>query len=443
MANAEEESKNRGVARIQNRQQYSSEDVPAELINDDLSGRMKREPASFLEFSTIMKGHRIIIDLTRIGEIHSDAGSENLDSLQAHLLDNFLASAPPASVDSPLKRMYRLADKDISTTFKTQCIQFSEWRSALWNWSRDEAAVSATTFDGNISNLLLFAGYATKHAPIAHRIKPLAFELSVVFGSQAVLEPLVTSYLRWLRRERRVMFSTTEGYLNSLVVFAGFYFADTTNSSFDAGRNGLAVKSGLRRLRSHAHAAAQKEGKQKPVHPHWISWRACQWTRRRAARECLRREGSDEGSDLERLYKKLKTKRKNGTATVADAKKILHHKLYVRLQQLVCLYLHTIAPPVRVGITRCLQFKSTFVKLRSDPSRYVVDLKNNPNSPSARHKTSYHYRGAIFPQPCIEQTTKFIDTLRSYKLTELKKAGRFVFVNSLGEPFAIVHGQLS
>ncbi len=66
----------------------------------------------------------------------------------------------------------------------------------------------------------------------------------------------------------------------------------------------------------------------------------------------------------------------------------------------------------------------------------MVDLKNNPNSPSARHKTSYHYRGAIFPQPCIERITRFIDTLRSYKLTELKKAGRFVFVNSLGEPFA-------
>jgi hypothetical protein len=163
----------------------------------------------------------------------------------------------------------------------------------------------------------------------------MAFDLSVVFGSQKVLEPLVIGYLRWLRRERRVMFSTTEGYLNSLVVMANFYFADTTNSSFDAGRNGLAVKSGLRRLRSHAHAAAQKEGKQKPVHAHRISWRACQWTRRRAAREYLRREGGDEGSDLQRLYKRLETKRVNGTATVEDAKKIVHHKLYVRLQQLV------------------------------------------------------------------------------------------------------------
>ena len=89
----------------------------------------------------------------------------------------------------------------------------------------------------------------------------------MVFGSQKVLEPLVIGYLRWLRRERRVMFSTTEGYLNSLVVMANFFFADTANSSFDAGSNGLAVKSGLRRLRSHAHAAAKKEGEKKPVHP--------------------------------------------------------------------------------------------------------------------------------------------------------------------------------
>ena len=433
VADADEESKDRELE--QNRGQSSSKDGQGELINDDrVPGRMKREPVSYLQFPTIMKGHRIIIDLTRIGE---DSDSESVDALLSALSDNFLASVPPASVDLPLKRTYRLSDDDISVTLKDQCIKFGEWRSALWSWSRDEAAVSTTTFDGNISNLLLFAGYATVYAPTAYRITPpLAFDLSVVFGSQKVLEPLVIGYLRWLRRERRVMFSTTEGYLNSLVVMANFYFADTTNSSFDAGRNGLAVKSGLRRLRSHAHAAAQKEGKQKPVHPHWISWRACQWTRRRAAREYLRREGGDEGRDLERLYKELETKRKTGTATVVDAKKILHHRLYVRLQQLVAIYLHTIAPPVRVAITRCLQFKSTFVKLRADPSRYCIDLKNNPNSPSARHKTSYHYRGAIFPQASVERMTYFIDKLRYYKLTELKKAGRYVFINSLGEPFA-------
>ncbi len=65
----------------------------------------------------------------------------------------------------------------------------------------------------------------------------------------------------------------------------------------------------------------------------------------------------------------------NGTATEEDAKKIIHHKLYVRLQQLVCVYLHTISPPVRVAITRYLQFKSTFVKLRADPSRYCIHFK--------------------------------------------------------------------
>jgi hypothetical protein len=32
--------------------------------------------------------------------------------------------------------------------------------------------------------------------------------------------------------------------------------------------------------------------------------------------------------------------------------------------------------------------------------------------------------------------TEFIDALRAFKLTELKKAKRFVFVNSKGEPFA-------
>ena len=210
------------------------------------------------------------MDLTRIGE-DSDVDSENVDALLSALSDNFLASVPPASVDLPLKRIYRLSDDDISVTLKDQCIKFGEWRSALWSWSRDEAAVSTTTFDGNISNLLLFAGYATVYAPTAYRITPpLAFDLSVVFGSQKVLEPLVVGYLRWLRRDRSVMFSTTEGYLNSLVVMANFYFAVTANSSFDAGRNGRAVEAGLRHLRSHT----QKEGKQQRVHTQWISWRA-------------------------------------------------------------------------------------------------------------------------------------------------------------------------
>ena len=395
--------------------------------------KLEKEPASFLAFTTIMRGNRIYIDLTR--------DEDNIDALQAQLADNYLAPNPPASVDTPLKRTYRLPDKDISNTLKEQCIQFGEWRSALWNWSRDGAAVAPSTHDGNISNLLLFAGYATKHAPRAHRISPpRAFDLSVVFSSQVVLEPLVLGYLRWLRRERRVMFSTTLGYLNSLVVFANFYFADAANASFGAGTEQV-VKTGLRRLRSHAHSAAETERKHKPVHPDWLSWRACQWTRRRAARAYLRRKqkqvnGRKEGKELRNLYAQLVTKRVQGEATEKDALSVVRHPLYRRLQRLVCLYLHTISPPVRVSITRCLEFKTTFVKLRKDPSRYVIDLKNNANSASARHKTSSHYRNAILPQPSIERMTEFVDALRSYKFPELKKAKRYVFINQRGEPFS-------
>jgi hypothetical protein len=193
VARSEEESKDSGLEEEQIRRQDSEGD----LINDlQLPGRMKREPVSYLQFPTIMKGHRIVIDLTRMGEDGDDA-EENVDSLQAQLSDNFLASLPPRSVDIPLKRSYRIADTDISTTLKSQCIKFGEWRSALWSFSRDDAPVSNTTFDGNISNLLLFAGYATRYAPIAHRITPaLAFDLSVVFGSQKVLEPLAIGFLQ-------------------------------------------------------------------------------------------------------------------------------------------------------------------------------------------------------------------------------------------------------
>ena len=232
------------------------------------------------------------------------------------------------------------------------------------------------------------------------------------------------------------MYSTCLGYLNALVVMANYYFADTVNSSFDAGRNEQAVKSGLRRLRSHAHSAAAKEGKQKPVHPHWISWRSCQYARRRAARAYLRLKEGPKGGELQALYAELEGKRQRGSAHEADAMEILRHPVYVCLQQLVCLYFHTIAAPVRVSITRCLEFRTTLVKMRTDPSRYVIDLKNNPNSPSARHKTSSHYRRAILPQPAIERMTEFIDSLRSFKLTELKKSKRFVFIDSTGKPFS-------
>ena len=114
---------------------------------------------------------------------------------------------------------------------------------------------------------------------------------------------------------------------------------------------------------------------------------------------------------------------------------VLRHPLYVALQELVCLYLHTIAPPVRVAITRGLQFRTTFVKLRSDPSRYVIDLKNNPLSDSARHKTAAHYRHAVLPQPKAERMTELIDDLRSFKLTEVN-AKRYVFVKRDGRPFS-------
>jgi hypothetical protein len=89
-----EESKDSGLIGVEIGQD-DSVDVPDELGNDDLivSGRMKREPASYLEFPTIMRGLKIVIDLTKIGE-GDDAGSENVDSLQAQLSDKFLAACP-------------------------------------------------------------------------------------------------------------------------------------------------------------------------------------------------------------------------------------------------------------------------------------------------------------------------------------------------------------
>jgi hypothetical protein len=395
-----------------------------------------------------MVGSRIVIDLTSLGATGADdeeGGGD--DSLQARLADNFLAPRPPPAVDAALKRSYRLPDVSISRTLREQCIRFGEWRSALWSWSREGGSVAATTVGGNVSNLLLFAGYATSgQAPAAHRVRPpSAFDLGAAFESEARLEALVLGYLRWLRQVRRVTHSTTLGYLNSLVVLAQFYFAsDGAAGSFGAGERERAVVGGLRRLRSHAHSAAQKERTHKPVHRDWLSWRACQRARRRAARQYLRRRRGGEGAALKAAYARLQRERRARAPPNSKGKKqqlralclaVLRHPLYVALQELVCLYLHTIAPPVRVAITRGLEFRTTFVKLRRDPARYVIDLKNNPNSPAARHKTAAHYRHAVMPQPQIEGMTELVDELRSYKLTELNPR-RHVFVNRNGAPFS-------
>ncbi len=104
---SEAESNDSGLEEVQIRRQGSEID----WINDlQLPGRMEREPVLYLRLPTTMKGHRIVIDLPRIGEDGDDAG-ENVDSLQAQLSVNFLASLPPSSVAMPLKGSYRIAKK--------------------------------------------------------------------------------------------------------------------------------------------------------------------------------------------------------------------------------------------------------------------------------------------------------------------------------------------
>jgi len=414
-------------------------DASSESLDQKEEGvrpRVKQEPGSYLSFRTQMIGPRIVIDLT-----DSAGGADTDEALAASISDNFLAPRPPVALDMQLKRSYRLEDKDIAERFKNQCIRFGEWRQAIYVWSRDEGSVKPRTVDNNISNLLLFAGYATKHAPLASRITPAsAFELGVVFASAERLKPLVLSYLTWLRGRRRVTYSTALGYLNSLVVFARFYAATREGEaqhSFEGG-DGSDVVAGLRRLRSHAHAQAQAERLQKPLHPDWIAWRTAQHARREAAHTYRNQQDGFLGRELRKLYRKLEKMRKKNESVRgrrAQCIQIAAHPLFQSLQELIFLYVHTITAPVRVSIVRTLQFRTTFRKRRSDPSRYVINLKDNPNSPSASHKTAAHYRRAIFPMPKIECMTELIDQRRLIKLSELNH-NRHVFVNRFGKPFS-------
>ena len=157
------------------------------------------------------------------------------------------------------------------------------------------------------------------------------------------------------------MFSSIANYLNSIVVLAKFYFVDNplADVSFTAERVDTEfVLAGLRRVRAQTNAKAKGEAVQKPLHAQWLSWPQCQQVRRacQAAYE----------------------------ATIAAAAAGKSAKRL--LKSLVCLMFYTIAPPPRCSIVRLLQWRTTLVKKRSDPSRYVIDLLNNPDAPASKHK---------------------------------------------------------
>jgi hypothetical protein len=120
------------------------------------------------------------------------------------------------------------------------------------------------------------------------------------------------------------------------------------------------VLHGLRRVRSQTNAKAKTEAIHKPLHAQWLSWSECQLVRQ----EC------------QRAYDTAVAERKS-TSTI--------HGL---LKTLVCLMFYTIAPPPRCSIVRLLQWRTTLVKKRADPTRYVIDLLNNPDAPASQHKVS-------------------------------------------------------
>jgi hypothetical protein len=163
------------------------------------------------------------------------------------------------------------------------------------------------------------------------------------------------------------MFSSIANYLNSLVVLAKFYFVDNplADVSFTSDRVDTEfVLAGLRRVRAQTNAKAKSEAVQKPLHAQWLSWPECQQVRRACQAAFLAKGDKDKAGGDERQHKKS-------------------NRL---LKSLVCLMFYTIAPPPRCSIVRLLQWRTTLVKKRSDPSRYVIDLLNNPDAPASQHK---------------------------------------------------------
>jgi hypothetical protein len=181
--------------------------------------------------------------------------------------------------------------------------------------------------------------------------------------------PFLAYLLQYLHGSRKLMFSTIANYVNSLVVLAKFYFVDNPLAEFsftaDCADSDF-VLNGLRRVRSQTNAKAKTEAIHKPLNAQWLSWPECQQVRQ----QCL--------TSLE----SAQTERKSN-AVIGGL-----------LKTLVCLMFYTIAPPPRCSVVRLLQWRTTLVKKRSDPSRYVIDLLNNPDAPASQHKVLWRLRFA-------------------------------------------------
>jgi hypothetical protein len=220
--------------------------------------------------------------------------------------------------------------------------------------------VTPRTVGNNIRVFLLFGGFVC-HTTKRHRLKPSAFDMGVFANPH--IEDYVMDFLHYLHGSRGLMFSTIANYLNSLTVLAKFYFVDNplADVSFSVERvDSQFVLAGLRRVRAQTNAKAKGEAVQKPLHAQWLSWPDCQRVRRTCQAAY---EGASSGKKALRLLKSL-----------------------------VCLGFYTIAPPPRCSIVRLLQWRTTLVKKRADPTRYVIDLLNNPEAPASQHKVRVHVR---------------------------------------------------
>jgi hypothetical protein len=341
--------------------------------------KVKIEPASprALPISSLVRGIPVI-DLTNPATLaalarlegkeakHQKALDVDLEQTLSSLVDNF-ALWHPVTEEYSVLREYGLRPDEVadSVLLQEQCQRFSEYRQEIWNWHRDPSQVTPRTVGNNIRVLLLFGGFVC-HSAKRHRLKPASFDMGV-FGSKHI-EAYIMDFLQYLHGSRGLMFSSIANYLNSLVVLAKFYFSDNplADLSFTADRvDSEFVLSGLRRVRSQTNAKAKSESIQKPLHAQWLSWPECQQVRR----ACL--AAYDE--------------KKEGGGRAA----------YKLLKSLVCLLFYSIAPPPRCSIVRLLQWRTTLVKKRADPTRYVIDLLNNPEAPASQHKVKGVLTGVL------------------------------------------------
>ena len=213
---------------------------------------------------------------------------------------------------------------------------YTDYRLEPLNRMRDGSCVVEVTASSDVATTTRFLGWLRATQPDA---PPLGLES--VMG-HARLGEWVEAWIKMLREERALKFSSIANYINGLFSVARYTYAALTPSEAALALD-VQPPEQLLRMRAQSEKLASQDRLFARKDPHWIDWPQLQAGRVK----CLRAwEASRDRPFAER--KKL-------------------------LRELVVMLFFTVQPPDRVGITRRLRFGQSVV---ANGDGFDLDLSN-------------------------------------------------------------------